>query len=243
MFQFNNNAKAAWGQPDYDPLFKIGPVIDTLITKFQDIYTLEEQLTIDEAISPFRGRIFFHVCVKGKPHKYGIKMFELCEAKSGYVYNLDEYTGAHPTNSEHNMVFSVVDRLCDKIKGKGHCVYMGRRFSSPKIFDHLWGCKTTKAVGTVISNRKMPKQAFSGKLKKGKKISGQWDHLLAIKWKDIHDVFVLTTAHEDVLVEAPLSRGAHHKKNQLQCWTTTSIKLVWTDQTRCFPSIHLKGRQ
>jgi hypothetical protein len=28
----NNNAKAARGQPGYDPLFKIRPVIDTLIT-------------------------------------------------------------------------------------------------------------------------------------------------------------------------------------------------------------------
>jgi hypothetical protein len=34
---------------------------------------------------------------------------------------------------------------------------------------------------------------------------------LAIKWKDIHDVFFLTTSHEDVLVEAPSSRGTHHK--------------------------------
>jgi len=70
------------------------------------------------------------------------------------------YTWAQPTNSEHNMAFSVVDRLCDKIKGKGHCVYVDRWSSSPKIFDHLWGCKT-KGVGTVMSNRKeMPEQEF-----------------------------------------------------------------------------------
>ena len=131
-------------------------------------------------------------------------MFELCEAKIGYVYNLEVYTAAHPTKSEHNMAFSVVDRLCDRIKEKD------RWFSSPKIFDHLWSCKT-KAVGIVMFNRKeMPKQAFSTKLKKGEKISRQRDHLLAIKWKDIRNVFFLTTAHEDV-VEAPLSRGAHCK--------------------------------
>jgi len=154
MFHLNNNdAKAARGQPGYNSLFKIRPVTDTLITKFQDVYTPEEQLTIDEAICPFRGRIFFHVYIKGKPHKYGIKLFELCEAKSGYVYNMDVYTGAHPTNSEHNTVFSVVDRLCNKIKGKGHCVFMDRLFSSPKIFVHLWGCKT-KAVGTVCQTEK-----------------------------------------------------------------------------------------
>jgi len=97
------------------------------------------------------------------------------------------------------------------IKGKGHCVYMDRWFSSPKIFNHLWGCKT-KAVGTVMSKRKeMPKQAFSGKLKKSEEISRQQHHILDIKWKDIRDVFFLTTAHEDVLVEAPSSMGAHHK--------------------------------
>jgi hypothetical protein len=35
----NNDAKAARGQPGYNPLFKVWPVIDTLITKFQDVYT------------------------------------------------------------------------------------------------------------------------------------------------------------------------------------------------------------
>ena len=212
MFHLNNNdAKAARGQPAYDPLFKIRPVIDTLITKFQDVYTPEEQMTIDEAICPFRGRICFRVYIKGKPHKYGIKIFELCEARSGYVYDLEVYTGAHPTNSEHNTALSVVDRLCDKIKWNGHCVYMDRWFSSPKVFDHLWGCKT-KAVGTVMSNRKeLPKQAFSVKLKKGEKTSRQRDHLLAIKRKDVRDVHFLTNAHEDIFVEAPSTRGAHRK--------------------------------
>jgi hypothetical protein len=86
-------------------------------TQFQDVCTPEEQLTINEAILPFQGRVFFHVCIKGKPHNYWIKMYELCEAKSSYIYNLEVCTVAHPTNSEHNTVFSVVDRLCDKREG------------------------------------------------------------------------------------------------------------------------------
>jgi hypothetical protein len=110
------------------------------------------------------------VFVRGKPQKYGIKIFELCEAKSGYIYNLEIYTGTHPTNSEHNMAFSVVDRLCNKMKWKGHSVYMDRWFSSPKMFDNFWSCKT-KAVGTVMLDRKeMPKKAFSAKLKNSGKI-------------------------------------------------------------------------
>jgi hypothetical protein len=73
------------------------------------------------------------------------------------------------TGKSQNMAFSVVDRLCDKIEGKGHCVYMDRWFSSPKIFDPLWACKT-KAAGTVMSNGKvMPKQAFPREIKQVKK--------------------------------------------------------------------------
>jgi hypothetical protein len=99
---------------------------------------MEEQLTIEGAIYPFQGRIFFCVYIKGKPHKYWIKMYELCEIQSSYVYNLEVCTVAHPTISEHNTAFNVVDRLFYKREGS-LCVYMDRWFSSPKIFDHLWG--------------------------------------------------------------------------------------------------------
>jgi hypothetical protein len=51
---------------------------------------------------------------------------------------------------------------------------MDRWFPSPKISNHLWACKT-KAVGTVMSNRKeVPKQTFSGELKKGEKYHAKW---------------------------------------------------------------------
>jgi hypothetical protein len=47
---------------------------------------------------------------------------------------------------------------------------MDRWFSSPKIFDHLWGCKT-KAVGRVMSNKKeVPKQTFFWRNEKRPKI-------------------------------------------------------------------------
>jgi hypothetical protein len=84
---------------------------------------------------------------------------------------------------------------------------MDRWFSSPKIFVHLSGCKT-KAVGTVMSNKKeVFKQTSFWRTEKRRKISSQRDHLLAIQWKDIPDVFFVTTGHEDVLVQAPSSRG------------------------------------
>jgi hypothetical protein len=68
---------------------KFGQLLTHSSQKFQDVYTLAEQMTIDEAICPFQRHISLCVYIKGKPHKYGLKIFELCEAKSGYVYNLE----------------------------------------------------------------------------------------------------------------------------------------------------------
>jgi hypothetical protein len=161
-------------QPGYDPLYKIRPVINTLTTKFQDVFRPEEALTTDEDICPCREHIYFRVRVymKGKPHKYDINIFEMCELKSGYVCTLEVYTGANPANTD--------------FKGSRHC---------------------------HDQQKKMPKQAFSKKLKGGEKIVMHRDHLMAMKWRDLQDVYVLSTDHDDKVIKIQLSRG-EHKKNK-----------------------------
>ena len=50
---------------------------------FHTFYIPDEELTVDEGICGFRGRAHFRVFIKGKPEKYGMKLFYLCEATSG----------------------------------------------------------------------------------------------------------------------------------------------------------------
>jgi hypothetical protein len=111
----NSDVKAAREQPAYDPFFKIQPIIDALITQFQGVCTPDELLTTEEAVCPFQGHIF-HVCIKRKPYKCGIKVLKLYEAKCIYVCNVEIYTRAHPTSSEHNTVFTIGDWLYDEMK-------------------------------------------------------------------------------------------------------------------------------
>ncbi|KAJ4429276.1 hypothetical protein ANN_26279 [Periplaneta americana] len=116
----------------------------------------------------------------------------------------------HTKQVDYNTAFSVVNRLCEPVTNKWHTVYMDRYFTSSKLFDHLWTVET-KAVGTVMANRKeMPKDIFSEKLKKGEKLIAQRDHLLAIKWRDVRDVYLLSTAHDDHIVQTT-SKGEHQK--------------------------------
>ncbi|UYV84398.1 TIGD4 [Cordylochernes scorpioides] len=197
MLHLNDNSKyIEYGKPGHDRLFKIRPVLESLIYSFGNAYTPQQNLTIDEVMCPFRGRVGFRVYIKGKPHKYGIKIFQICEAVSGYAYNFDIYTGKDPEQPEHNSIPNLVDRLAKRFYGQGYHIYFDRWFSSPELFDKLWE-KKTLAVGTVMPSRKtMPKTEFSQKLKRGEIIKMRRKHLLAIKWKDVRDVFMLSTVHE-----------------------------------------------
>jgi hypothetical protein len=86
--------------------------------------------------------------------------------------------GTNPADTDFNSSFNVIDRLCSLVKNMSHTIYMDRWFSIPKLFDHLWA-SSTKAAGTATPNKKeMPKQAFSKKLKKGRK---SW-HIGIISW-------------------------------------------------------------
>ncbi|UYV62249.1 PGBD5 [Cordylochernes scorpioides] len=188
------------GQPGYDPIYKIRTLFDSLVNKFRTWYSPDEKLTIDEAICPFRGRVHFRVYIKGKPHKYGIK---ICESSTGYTCNLDIYTGRHPHQSlQYNSILSLVDRIAEPYYQKGHIIYFDRWFSSPQLFNHLWE-KKTLAVGTVRHNRKgLPKKAFSKKLKKGESLFCQNSQLLALKWRDTRDVFMIATTQDSSMIQA-----------------------------------------
>ncbi|UYV67812.1 K02A2.6-like [Cordylochernes scorpioides] len=191
------------GQPGYDPIYKIRTLFDSLVNKFRTWYSPDEKLTIDEAICPFRGRVHFRVYIKGKPHKYGIKIYEICESSTGYTCNLDIYTGRHPHQDlQYNSILSLVDRIAEPYYQKGHIIYFDRWFSSPQLFNHLWE-KKTLAVGTVRHNRKgLPKKAFSKKLKKGESIFCQNSQLLALKWRDTRDVFMIATTQDSSMIQA-----------------------------------------
>ncbi len=79
------------GQPGYDPLFKLRKLLDMIVPKLQSEYNPHEQMSIDEAMIPFKGRLGFKQYMKAKPTKWGIKVFVLADCINGYVYRLQIY--------------------------------------------------------------------------------------------------------------------------------------------------------
>ena len=81
------------GDPNYDKLYKIRPFLDTIVSNFKIVYLPRQNVSIDESIVGFKGRLSFVQYMPKKPTKWGIKAWVLAEFDTGYVWNLKVYTG------------------------------------------------------------------------------------------------------------------------------------------------------
>ena len=96
----NNESYIPRGQPGHDPLHKLRPLLGPLIANFQSAYTLNRELSIDEAMVGFKGRLSFIQYLPKKPTKWGMKAYVLADSTTGYVYNWRLYTGKVYTERE-----------------------------------------------------------------------------------------------------------------------------------------------
>ncbi|CAM1301582.1 Uncharacterised protein at_DN0701 [Pycnogonum litorale] len=68
-----------------DRRWKVRPIFDSVRKRCLKL-DMEEELSIDEQMVPFRGRLNINQYLKGKPHPWGVKIFVLAE-KSGKMYH------------------------------------------------------------------------------------------------------------------------------------------------------------
>ncbi|KAH8036022.1 hypothetical protein HPB51_016326 [Rhipicephalus microplus] len=86
----NNDDMPPPNDPHKDRLFKVRPVIDFLLPKFQGI-PKTQAMCIDERMVPFKGRSSLKQYIPSKPHKWGYKVFLLCDPQ-GMVHSFEIYT-------------------------------------------------------------------------------------------------------------------------------------------------------
>ena len=185
FFHSHGNASDTDNQ---DRLFKIRPVIDYLIRLFKSTYTPTQNLTIDEGMLAFKGRLSFKCYLPNKPIKYGIKLYILAESDTGYVSNFKIYSGAGNTTSE--MVYD----LMKDYRNKNYHLYMDNFYNSVNLSekplkDNIYTCGTLRIV------RGAPKyfQASLKQLKKGDVTFCRKGDVFVIVWKDKKIVSMVTT--------------------------------------------------
>ena len=79
----DNSTLAAPGTPEYNKLGKIQPIIHSLLENFQTAYNLHRDVSVDEAMVPFKGRSTLKQYMPMKPVKHGFKVWMLADAHTG----------------------------------------------------------------------------------------------------------------------------------------------------------------
>jgi hypothetical protein len=76
---------------------------------FPDVYSPERDLSFDEAICAWKGNLRFKVYKPAKPTRFGIKLYQVCEASSGYCIGFDVYTGCSSINEQADLLLGQND--------------------------------------------------------------------------------------------------------------------------------------
>lgn len=209
MLHFSDNRRyIPIDEPGHDPLYKIRTIYEHLQEKFQSVYTPKQQIAIDEAMCGWRGRLRFKVYLKDKPTPWGIKLYELCESGSGYVYRFEIYA-REPGLS--NRPTDVVLRLMDPLLDSGYHLYTDNYYSCPELFQKLILHKTM-CTGTVRANRVgMPKDMAKQSLRVGESTFRRKNNLVAMKWRDKREVNMLTSATDPRETSTVTTRNVTNK--------------------------------
>uniref|UniRef100_A0A8C5WCR5 PiggyBac transposable element-derived protein 4 n=1 Tax=Leptobrachium leishanense TaxID=445787 RepID=A0A8C5WCR5_9ANUR len=207
FLHFNNNEFALpRDHKEYDRLFKLRPILDHLLERFQEYYTPGQNLSIDESLLLFKGRIGFKQYVPSKRAVYGIKVYKLCESSSGYTYRFRVYTGKDSllTLPDCPSSLSSSDKiardLLHPLFNKGYHVYTDNFFTSVSLFRFLYS-KGTGACGMIHANSVGFANFMVKKQKRGETTALRREELLAVKFTHKRDVHMLTTIHDESTIK------------------------------------------
>lgn len=193
---------------------KVQPLIDMLIARFQSVYGPGKELSLDESLLHFRGRLGFRVYIKNKKNRYGIKFFEVTTS-DGYLLNMEMYnSGAQAAVLDNSVskTTALVLRLLEPYIMKGHHIFMDNYYNSYELSKKLLNLRT-HTNGTLRANRKNnPKKVMASKLKRGEHIWQRRGNVYVSKWKDKRDVLVITTLTHPRLVTTKNKFGKEYLK-------------------------------
>ena len=112
----DNQSLALTGTPEYNRLGKIEPILKHVGKRYQSVYNLNKEVSVDEAMIPFKSSSSMKQYLPLKPTKRGFKMWVLADVHISYVSHLQVCTSRSGEKSDDGLRASVVKNLCQSIK-------------------------------------------------------------------------------------------------------------------------------
>ncbi|KAL2089767.1 hypothetical protein ACEWY4_014455 [Coilia grayii] len=171
---------------------------------------MEENLSIDEQIVPFREKLSVLQYVKGKPEPWGVKVYFLC-GKSGLAYDFLIYQGATTELSDQSNPES-------RIQNPNHKLFFDNFFTTYNVLEVLSG-KNIQAAGTarVCRFANPPLKADKEMSKKGRgshdEVRSRDGKVVLVKWFDNRSV-VLASNFVGVGEEDEIESWLEYRRDQ-----------------------------
>ncbi|XP_065188293.1 piggyBac transposable element-derived protein 4-like [Sycon ciliatum] len=181
-----------------DKLRKVRPLIDLMNNMFRTSYKPKKEISIDEELVKFKGRVSFRQYIPSKRARFGVKIFALCDHK-GYYWNSSIYLGKpltpSPLTTELGVSGAVVVSLLRDLIGKGYHLYLDNFYNSLPLCEYLTD-RNTSVCGTLRSNRVgIPKTLKDEDVPKGKFAYLRKGRMEIIKLHDRKMVYMISNIH------------------------------------------------
>lgn len=107
----------------------------------EEVYEPSKNLSIDESMVLWRGRLVFRQYVKNKRHKYGVKLYMLAEPW-GLIHRVMVYSGqSYDVSNYLSHTEFVVHNFMKGLFYKGRSLFMDNYYNSVQLSKQLLGKK------------------------------------------------------------------------------------------------------
>ena len=205
-----------------DKLGKIRPLQDKLNKSLQQFGVFSKNLSGDEQMVPFFGRHSCKMYMKGKPVKFGYKLWVLCSS-DGYPFMFWIYEGKasdpNPADTEMTLGSKIILKMVSILDDpRKYHIYMDNFFNSYDLLIKLRDMGM-KATGTVRKDRLRGCPLLPAKDVDAKKNAfdrGFYDcysdgNVVIVQWKDNKVVHI----GSNVDATAPLRKCKRYSKKEL----------------------------
>ena len=232
-----------------DKLAKVRPLITLCDGKFVECFAPSRDLSVDEAMIRFDGWLAWKQYMPKKPVKWGMKLWCLCDANTGYCLEFSVYTGSSEiAGANLDLGNRVVMSLMRRHLHSYHHLYADNFFTSVHLAVDLKQADTYLCGTTRSSRREFPKTLAAVHLQLGQSV--KWvndDSVMLCKWHDKRDVFIIATndAGEDSI------RHVRRNRQQIDLTVPTCVKIYnkhmggvdHLDQMRAYYGVGRAGRK
>ena len=133
----------------FAPMREVWNKLNINLTKY---YIPGKNLTIDEQLVPFRGRVSFRQYIPSKPDKYGMKIWWICDSETSYPLLGIPYLGKEGLNRGQNLGEKVVLELCQRYERTNRNITFDNYFTSYNLAQQLLS-KGLTCIGTLRKNK------------------------------------------------------------------------------------------